>query len=292
MNVIKDLDNMYNHIEHLASLMTDEFCEEVFSKLTELRSELVFIKKAMATNDKRIFESVYVNYASDYNHESGFYFKRNYDLGEGWTGLLDAYRAGKVKKIQDWVASRRRTKKPKKKKTKKAAPTWSNQIFSDDNGSYKISSIYEFIDNNRVPVSELNVADLAKTNLVPSPEERRDGSDYPGSPKFIERAEQASLTFPIIAVRYNDGTFIADGVHRLWKARALGHNTIKGHVISEQDLKKIKKEEPINTQASTLKPIDSYCDSKKNIDYWEELLDGEDDEAVKDFIKYIKEVKC
>lgn len=292
MKQIKDLEKIYDNLEVLAHLILDDFYNEARAKIAEARADLNFIKRALSTKDKGIFESVYINYASDYNYESGFYFKRNYDLGEGWTGFLDAYRAGKVKSLQDWVASRRRTKKPKKRKTKSAAPSWTNQIFSDNGNSYKISNIYEFIDNNRVPVSDLNIEELAKTNLVPSSEDRRDSSDYPGSPKFLERASAVSLTFPIIAIRYKDGIFIADGIHRLWKARALGYATIKGHLISDQDLKGIKKEVPLDAKTSTLKPIDSYCDSEKTVDYWEELLDGEDDKAVKDFIKYIKEIKC
>ena len=153
------LSSLYNDLLVIGCLIPDEFSHEVFAKLAECQGELCFLKKAVRQNDKRIFEAVYIKFASDYNYESGFYFKKNYDLGEGWTAFLDAYRDGKVKSIQEWVAKRRRAKKPKKKK-------------------------------------------------------------------------------------------------------------------------------------SSLAPIDSYCESDKNADYWEELLDTEDNKSVRDFIKYVKEIKC
>lgn len=290
MKQLEFLKTVYSDLLTLGAQIDDSFSTDILNKISDLQLELNFIKKAMLSNDKRIFESVYINYASDYNYESGFYFKKNYDLGEGWTAFLDAYRDGKVKSIQEWVAKRRRTKKPKKK-SRTAAARWMNQVFTDNNKEYKMSDIHNFINDNRVPVSELSIATLAETNLNPSPQDTYTSGDYPGSPKFIERAEKASLTFPIIVIQYPDGMFIADGVHRLWKARALGHSVIKGHVISVDDLHQIPSTEKV-VQASVVSPIDSYCDSKSNVDYWEELLDSEDDEAVKDFIKYVKEVKC
>jgi hypothetical protein len=44
--------------------------------------------------------------------------------------------------------------------------------------------------------------------------------------------------------------------------------------------------------ASYIAPIDSYCGSKANIEYWKELLKDSPSESVGDFIKYIKEVSC
>lgn len=161
MKQIKYLKAIYSDLNNIAYLMLDDFFSEAVTKIAEFKKDLNFIEKASSLRDRKIFESVYIKYATDHNYESGFFFKKNYDLGEGWTAFLDAYRDGKVKNLQEWVAKRRRIKTPKKKKT-----------------------------------------------------------------------------------------------------------------------------------ANTIKPIDSYCDSKKTREYWEELLDGEDDEAVKDFIKYIKEIKC
>lgn len=163
MKTISFLKTLYSDIISKAASLPDEFRDEVILEINKHNNDLSFIHKAILANSSKVFEAIYVKYASDYNYESGFFFKRNYDLNEGWTAFLDAYRAGKVKSIQEWVEKRRRTKPSKKKKKKKA------------------------------------------------------------------------------------------------------------NIIS---------------------PIDSYCDSKKNVNYWEELLDGEDDASVKDFIKYIKEIKC
>jgi peptide methionine sulfoxide reductase MsrB len=287
MKQLEFLKTIYSDLLTLGAQINNDFSTDVLNKITELQLDVSFIEKAMLLNSKHVFESVYIKYASDYNYESGFYFKKNYDLGEGWTAFLDAYRDGKVKSIREWVAKRRRTKKPKKD----AAARWMNQVFTDNNKEYKVSDIHQFINDNRIAVSELSIATLAETNLKPSPQDTYTSGDYPGSPKFVERAERASLTFPIIVIQYPDGMFIADGVHRLWKARALGHSIIKGHVISEDDLHQIPSTDKI-IQASFVSPIDSYCNSDDNTDYWQELLDGEDDEAVKDFIKYVKEVKC
>ena len=71
-------------------------------------------------------------------------------------------------------------------------------------------------------------------NLEPS--EHETGSDLPGHPEFIKRAQNASLGFPIILVKYPDGLWIADGVHRLWKANKEGLKTIRGYVYDDAEL--------------------------------------------------------
>lgn len=47
-----------------------------------------------------------------------------------------------------------------------------------------------------------------------------------------------------------------------------------------------------NKKASYIAPIDSYCGSKRNMEYWKELLKTSPSQSVIDFIKYIKEVSC
>lgn len=39
-------------------------------------------------------------------------------------------------------------------------------------------------------------------------------------------------------------------------------------------------------------PTESYCGSKRNIDYWSALKKEERDEFLEDFIKYIQEIDC
>jgi hypothetical protein len=54
----------------------------------------------------------------------------------------------------------------------------------------------------------------------------------------------------------------------------------------------VKKKRRVEKKSSYLGPIDSYCSSRKNIAYWQQLLDSSPSPAVKDFIEYIKQVSC
>lgn len=112
---------------------------------------------------------------------------------------------------------------------------WTTQIFTDDNGEYKIGDILDYIKEANIPMSNFTVEDLVEINLAPSPEET--GDQVPGSPEFIKRAEHSNLKYPIIVVEYTDGRFVADGVHRLWKAHSSGRSKIKGYLISSDELK-------------------------------------------------------
>ena len=285
--MINNILKQFGTLIALAHDLPPDMRGDVSTYLKEASLDLVFFSKAQKhSKSKTILEKL----ASKYNYESDFYFKKNYDLNEGWTAFLDAFRNGKVKSLQDWVKKKRRAKS-----TKKASVKWFNQIYSDNDGQYKISDIYDYIFENRMTVKEVDVDELAHLNLVPSTRDRYNIGDYPGSPKFIERANNASLTFPIVVVKYDDGMFVADGVHRLWKAKHLGYKKIKAYLLNSQDLKKVKHL-PIDVATASknyINPIDSYCGSDENIAYWEELLDEDgDNSAVEDFLNYIKEIKC
>jgi len=69
---------------------------------------------------------------------------------------------------------------------------------------------------------------------MPSPNEEFD--EVPGSPEFVDRAMKTDLKYPITVIRYDDGDFIADGNHRLWKARAEGWKKISGYLLQSDDL--------------------------------------------------------
>lgn len=304
MNHIKYLHNIYSKMLVLKKSKYSDLSDNVEHIYNAEMEDLKFIRKAQLANSKKVFEAIVIKYASDYNYESGFYFKKNYDLGEGWTAFLDAYRDGKVGSIKEWVEKHRRGKKGKKTKT---ASHWRNQVFIDGDLEYKVGDISNLILDRMSNPSDIPISVLEKDNLNTVPANKPNDADFPGSPKFLQKVENVSLTFPIIVIRYPDKMIVADGIHRLWKARALGFKTIVGYILDSQDLSLIRpitsdeqevttevSEVPLATKAASLsvKPIDSYCASPKNIEYWEEMLDGEDDEAVKDFIKYIKEVKC
>ena len=107
-----------------------------------------------------------------------------------------------------------------------------DQTFSDDKGEYSVSRIVRYAEKNK-ELSSLPI-DLLLHNLEPSPYET--GSELPGDPEFIARANEADLKYPIIVVRYDDGLFIADGVHRLWRAKSEGREEIKAYVFDRKEL--------------------------------------------------------
>jgi hypothetical protein len=109
---------------------------------------------------------------------------------------------------------------------------YSKQEFSDKNGVYSVGKMIEFARQNKLP-QDIEIEELLH-NLEPS--EHETGSDLPGHPEFIKRAQNASLEFPIIVVKYPDGLWIADGVHRLWKANKEGLKTIRGYVYDDAEL--------------------------------------------------------
>jgi hypothetical protein len=71
------------------------------------------------------------------------------------------------------------------------------------------------------------------------PSHYEDPDEIPGSPEFVERADKSDLSYPLIVIKYPDGLFIADGVHRLWKARDKGLKELDAYLIGHLDLKNI-----------------------------------------------------
>lgn len=59
----------------------------------------------------------------------------------------------------------------------------------------------------------------------------------PHSGKDFERRVEAATFFPILVGKTADGTLvILDGYHRAIKARRLGKTSLKGYVVSIEDL--------------------------------------------------------
>jgi hypothetical protein len=112
-----------------------------------------------------------------------------------------------------------------------------DQIFEDAGGAWKVPDIKHYINMMSIQPQALSVSKLAINNLKPGEEEAED--ELPGHPEFIERADQTDLEFPIMVIRYPDGDWICDGVHRLWKARAKGMKTIEGYLITKNQLDEI-----------------------------------------------------
>ena len=115
-----------------------------------------------------------------------------------------------------------------------AVGAWSTQIFSDDTGEYLIGDILSYVKQAKLPLTNFKVEDLVEINLASSPEET--GDQVPGSAEFVKRAERSDLSYPIIVIEYPDGRFIADGVHRLWKAFKTEQQYIKGYLVTSDEL--------------------------------------------------------
>jgi hypothetical protein len=113
-----------------------------------------------------------------------------------------------------------------------------DQTFSDNNGTYSVPQIVQYATENKT-IKEIPMSELLH-NLEPSSHES--GSELPGHPEFIERANQTDLKYPIIIVQYPDGLFIADGVHRLYKAHSLNQKTMKSYVLNQNELEQFKIE--------------------------------------------------
>ena len=114
-----------------------------------------------------------------------------------------------------------------------------DQSYSDKDGEYRVADIFNLVQTLNRPVVNFPIDDLLN-NLEPSPEDEEDSDTYPGSTALNERAAKADLQYPIIIIKYPDGYWIADGVHRLHKAVELKHKTIKAYVLQHSELKKLK----------------------------------------------------
>jgi 8-oxo-dGTP pyrophosphatase MutT (NUDIX family) len=106
-----------------------------------------------------------------------------------------------------------------------------DQTFSDSDGSYNVADLYELAKAKGKP-QNLQISDLLH-NLEPSPEE--EGEELPGHPDFVSRAEAAG-DLPGVVVNYPDGKWVADGVHRLWKANRDKKLEFPAYMLEQSDL--------------------------------------------------------
>lgn len=110
------------------------------------------------------------------------------------------------------------------------------QTYSDSFGEWKVQDIVSFAAKHKKP-RKFSTQELADA-MFSSSDDSFD--EPPGSPDFVRRAERASLSYPIVVVQYEDGLFVADGNHRLWKAKYIeDRDTIDGYLLTEADLRAI-----------------------------------------------------
>lgn len=93
-------------------------------------------------------------------------------------------------------------------------------------------------------------------------------------PEFWRKNYDYGEVWPKVLDDYRSGKVktIVDFVHKKRKAQGKGRKRTKS--------------------ASEDSVINSYCNSKKNLEYWEQLLSAEPSKSTSDFINYIMEVDC
>ena len=114
-----------------------------------------------------------------------------------------------------------------------------------------VNSILESVENEKLPtikvlydyVKDKPVHDIPIKELIHElkPMDWETGEERPGTKEFIKRGNAADLKYPIIVFKSKSGKLlIMDGVHRLWKAKDAGDETIKGHILTQKEAEKFK----------------------------------------------------
>lgn len=125
-------------------------------------------------------------------------------------------------------------------------PPWREQVFGDARGTWKVGDLHDYA-SDRYNLRTIPVRDLEENNLD-SGEQTTSDADQDA---YISRAMATDTEFPILAVRYPDGLWIADGTHRTWKARELGQRTIKGWVLDWEEILDVSHGPPHGDSASS-----------------------------------------
>jgi hypothetical protein len=65
-----------------------------------------------------------------------------------------------------------------------------------------------------------------------------------------------------------------------------------GEIKTIVDFIKKKKKSVKKKKASYVAPIDSYCGSKRNLDYWKSMFSEDSSDSINDFLDYVKSAPC
>lgn len=104
---------------------------------------------------------------------------------------------------------------------------WREQEFGDARGTWRVGDLHDYADARAAP-RPIPIRLLAPNNL--------DDDEEAGTDEFQIRAQASDIETPIIAIRYPDGLWIADGVHRTWTARELGRRSIMGWILDWEEI--------------------------------------------------------
>jgi len=126
-----------------------------------------------------------------------------------------------------------------------------DQTYSDGDKSWSVPDIEEYAKEHG-RLDEISIEELER-HLLPTDYEATD--ERPDSPEFAERAMKADMSYPIIAIDYGGdrgpdgwladydrGLWIADGVHRIFKAKKSGRKSIEALIITNDELNNIEHE--------------------------------------------------
>jgi hypothetical protein len=95
------------------------------------------------------------------------------------------------------------------------------ETFTNNDGEFSVADLYDRV--NTPPV-EILISDL----------EHSDADEPWGSREFHTRAMAADLSYPILVYKDPDNLlWVADGMHRIYKALWTGKLTIQGHILEE-----------------------------------------------------------
>ena len=123
--------------------------------------------------------------------------------------------------------------------------SYRDKKFTDPNSGevYLVGDIVDFVKNNGVADIIFNVEELANNNLHTNEEDIANNptDDIPGSKDFIAQADNTDVEFPIYVIEYPDGLYVANGIHRLWKAKEMGLKNLRGYLIKSDNLPQIPK---------------------------------------------------
>lgn len=116
---------------------------------------------------------------------------------------------------------------------------WRGQSFGfDETEEWTVPELITWAEDNIQP-RRLPVARLAADNISDDIGQADEPLD---SPEFHDRAMESSLEFPIIVINDGGELTVADGLHRLFKARELGEKTISAYIIDREDLDSIPRQ--------------------------------------------------
>lgn len=116
---------------------------------------------------------------------------------------------------------------------------WRGQSFGfNETEEWSVPELITWAENNIQPRG-LSVARLAANSI----DDDTGQADEPlDSPEFHDRAMASNLEYPIIIINDGGELTVADGLHRLFKARELGDKTISAYVIDREDLDSIPRQ--------------------------------------------------